>query len=108
MSTRKTYTRKEMLHHIGERETQKIRTKHKKRPSVWDGFSLFGTVGWSVAIPTLVGAIVGFLLDEYYPSKQSWSLIFLIAGLVLGSFLAWHWVSDEDKKMHDKTEENHD
>lgn len=64
-----------------------------------------GLIGWSVAIPTLVGASIGVYLDGNYPSERSWTLALLVAGLVIGCFNAWHWVEKEDLAIHEEQKE---
>lgn len=66
-----------------------------------------GIVGWSVVVPTLLGAALGLWLDRHYPGGRSWTLALLAAGLVLGCFNAWIWVAKEDSAMRNE-QENHD
>ncbi len=56
---------------------------------------MFGLVGWSVAIPTLIGIAVGVWLDRRWPGQVSWTLTFLIIGVALGCLNAWYWVKQE-------------
>jgi ATP synthase protein I len=93
---------------IGEKEKIKMRARLFR--NTWFGFSVFGLVGWSVAIPTLLGIGLGIWLDSHYRSRYSWTLMLLIAGLAIGCLNAWHWVSRESqtiRREQDKTE-NHD
>jgi ATP synthase protein I len=62
-----------------------------------------GLIGWSVALPTLLGAALGLWLDARH-SSHSWTLSLLVAGLVLGCFNAWHWVFNEEKTIREETE----
>ncbi len=64
-----------------------------------------GLIGWSVVIPTLLGAAVGIWVDTRYPSRYSWTLMLLLLGLVLGCFNAWHWVDSEYKEMQEDLNE---
>src|ERR1700677_2752027 len=64
---------------------------------VWFGLGMMGLIGWSVALPTLVGAALGRWLDERNPGRHSWTLALLVGGLVIGCLNAWHWVAKEDK-----------
>jgi ATP synthase protein I len=66
---------------------------------------MMGLVGWSVAIPTLLGAALGVWLDKRYPGSHSWTLTLLIIGLAIGCLNAWHWVAREDKAMRDEQED---
>jgi len=75
---------------------------------VWSGLGMMGTIGWSVAIPTLLGALLGHWLDTNYPSPRSWTLALLLAGLTLGCLLAWHWVAEEQKQLHREANDGRD
>ena len=67
---------------------------------------MMGLIGWSVAIPTVLGAALGLWLDKRHPGQHSWTLALLVAGLVLGCFNAWHWVAKEDKAMREEQEDD--
>jgi ATP synthase protein I len=66
---------------------------------------MMGLIGWSVAIPTLLGAALGSWLDRWHAGRHSWTLALLVAGLALGCFNAWHWVAKEDKAMGEDDDE---
>ncbi len=91
---------------IGTKEKQKLAALHEKKRSVWAGLGAFGMVGWSVAVPTVLGAALGLWLDKNYPESISWTLTFLIAGLFIGCAIAWQWVVKENKSMHKEKKEN--
>ena len=65
---------------------------------------MMGLIGWSVVVPTLLGAALGIWLDNHYPGAYSWTLTLLVTGLVIGCLNAWHWVVKEDKEMQDEQE----
>ena len=69
-------------------------------PSVWFGLGTMGLVGWSVAVPTLLGAALGVWLDQRQAGIHSWTLALLVAGLCLGCLNAWRWVAQQDRAMH--------
>ena len=71
---------------------------------VWFGLGMMGLIGWSVVVPTLLGAALGIWLDKHYPGKHSWTLALLFAGLRIGCLNAWHWVAKEDKEMREEQE----
>lgn len=80
---------------VGARENRKLRSRRRRDEGPWAGLGLFGIVGWSIAVPTLVGVAVGAWLDRRYPADLSWTLAMLLAGVFLGCLNAWHWVSKE-------------
>jgi ATP synthase protein I len=77
----------------------------KSTQGVWFGLGMMGLVGWSVVVPTLLGAALGIWLDKHHPGKHSWTLALLVAGLA-GCLNAWHWVAKEDKEMRDEQEDD--
>ncbi|MGI4791627.1 MAG: AtpZ/AtpI family protein [Janthinobacterium lividum] len=87
---------------IGAKAARKIRAQTVPGRSIWLGFGVTGVIGWSVAAPALVGALLGVWLDSRYPGSRSWTLMLLVAGLCLGCFQAWNWVAKEDKAMHEE------
>ena len=93
---------------VGAKETRKLKAQRQPTHAIWFGFAMFGLVGWSVAIPTLLGAALGWWLDRHHPAARSWTLTLLIAGLILGCINAWHWVSKENQAMHKEQGSNHD
>lgn len=86
---------------VGATETRKIRSRRRGHENVWAGLGLFGLVGWSITVPTLLGIVLGVWLDRNHPGSQSWTLALLLAGVTLGSFNAWHWISKERKLLDD-------
>lgn len=91
---------KEFSKQVGEMEKLKLESQKEEKQSVWSGLGMFGMVGWSVAVPTLLGVALGVWLDKIYPVSFSWTLTFLVTGLFAGCLIAWHWVSKEHKEMH--------
>ena len=69
---------------------------------------MFGLIGWSVAIPTLLGVLLGAFIDKHNPGTHSWTLSFLIIGLFIGCLNAWHWVAKEEKAIRDEEEKKHE
>jgi ATP synthase protein I len=85
---------------IEVKAARKLKAQQTPLRSVWLGFGVTGVIGWSVAAPALLGALIGLWLDSRYPGGRSWTLMLLVAGLCLGCFQAWNWVAKEDKAMH--------
>jgi ATP synthase protein I len=101
-------TREDALcHEIAAAETRKLRTKRRGVQGIWLGLGMFGLIGWSIAIPTLMGTLLGVFIDEHYPGVHSWTLTLLIIGLFIGCLNAWHWVAREEKAIRED-EENKD
>jgi ATP synthase protein I len=92
---------------IGAKSARKLKARRNAPPGLWFGLGMMGLIGWSVAVPTLLGAALGLWLDERHSGSHSWTLMLLIAGLIMGCVNAWHWVSKEDEAMR-REEENDD
>lgn len=72
--------------------------KARKEPkNIWFGLGMFGMVGWSVAIPSMLGIGLGVWLDTHIESKYSWTLMLLVVGVALGCLNAWYWISKESQ-----------
>jgi ATP synthase protein I len=93
---------------IAAKAARKLKARRKTAPVVWSGLGMMGLIGWSVVVPTLLGAAFGIWLDKRNPGQLSWTLTFLVIGLVIGCLNAWHWVSKEDKEMRDELENKDD
>ena len=90
---------------VGGKAARKLKAQRDPVPGIWFGLGMMGLVGWSVAIPTLLGAALGVWLDKHFPGSHSWTLMLLIIGLAIGCLNAWHWVAREDKTMRDEQED---
>ena len=86
---------------VGAKAARKLKARRKANPVVWTGLGMMGLIGWSVVVPTLLGAGIGVWLDEHHPGKHAWTLALLMAGLALGCLNAWHWVANEDKAIRE-------
>jgi ATP synthase protein I len=86
---------------IGAKTARKLKAQRNSTQGVWFGLGMMGLVGWSVVVPTLLGAGAGLWLDNRHPGRISWTLSLLIAGLLIGCLNAWHWVSQQDKEMRE-------
>lgn len=106
--SRPSHDPKGMGREVGRRETRKLLARRRRGQGVWFGLGLFGLVGWSVALPTLVGVALGVWLDRNWPGRVSWTLTLLLVGLALGSLNAWFWFGKEREDMErDRKNDNH-
>lgn len=89
---------------VGSKAELKLRARRDANQGVWFGLGMMGLVGWSIVVPTVLGAALGIWLDDRHPGRHSWTLALLVAGLMLGCANAWRWVASEDRAMHEPGE----
>ena len=87
---------------IRAKALRKIRAKRRGVQGVWYGLGMMGLIGWSVTVPTLLGAALGFWIDKRFPGSFSWTLTILLLGLTAGCANAWHWVRKESAEMEEE------
>ena len=90
---------------VGAQAARKLKARRNSTRGVWFGLGMSGLVGWSVTVPTLMGAALGLWVDQHYPSRFSWTLMLLLIGLIIGCLNAWHWVAAQYKEMQEDPDE---
>lgn len=98
----------EFSQQVGEKAARKLKAQQHVTQTVWSGLGMMGLIGWSVAVPTLLGAALGLWVDKHYSGSHSWTLMLLAIGLGLGCVNAWRWVAKEDREIHEQEEDNHE
>lgn len=84
-----------LLREVERKSARRARARREGRHGLGYGLGLFGLVGWSVAVPTVLGIALGVWIDRRFPSPYSWTLMGLFAGVVLGCLNAWFWLRRE-------------
>ncbi len=69
---------------------QHARSKPGESPLL--GFSVFGIVGWSIAVPTVAGAFLGHWLNQVAPQEFTWTIALILGGVAIGGFIAARWL----------------
>lgn len=82
---------------IEHRERRKLQARENGKQSVWFGLGMFGLVGWSVAVPAVLGTLAGIWIDRRTDSRASWTLSLLLIGVAVGCANAWRWVKQEGR-----------
>ena len=93
---------------VGAKAQRKLHARRRGVSGVWFGLGMMGLIGWSVVVPTLLGAALGIWLDAHHAGRHSWTLALLVAGLVRGCFNAWRGVAKEDRAMRQELEDPDD
>jgi len=97
-SEKKREQSKDFPEEVGTKEERKIKARKEGDRGVWFGLGMFGLVGWSVAIPTLIGVAIGIWIDKTWPGPRSWTLMFLIIGVIVGCLNGWYWIKRESRR----------
>lgn len=94
-TTERTDERDELLEAVERDQERKLRSRRQGRPDIARGLGASGIVGWSIAVPTLIGIALGIWLDGRSEQEFSWTLVLLACGLLIGGLTAWYWVRRE-------------
>ncbi|QSX08533.1 AtpZ/AtpI family protein [Alkalibacter rhizosphaerae] len=97
MADQKKTPDEELNEKIAKQANSKIRSK-KEGNEIAFGMGVFGIIGWSIAIPTLLGVALGSYLDERFTQSFSWTLSLLFFGLIVGCFNAWRWLKERSER----------
>lgn len=89
--------REELETELARKARRKLRARREGDRGIWFGLGTMGLVGWSVAIPTVLGIAVGVWLDARTAGGRaiSWTLTGLLVGVFLGCLNAWFWIERE-------------
>jgi ATP synthase protein I len=82
------FSARRMIREVGVKQERIARGREQKN-SMWSSIAILGVVGWSVTVPTVVGAALGIWLDRRWPGRLSWAMTLLMAGLAVGCINAW-------------------
>lgn len=82
---------------VKDKASRKLTERREGDRTIWYGLAMFGIVGWSVAIPTLIGIGIGIWLDLILVDPYSWTLMMLFIGVVIGCLNAWYWIKKESQ-----------
>ena len=92
------HARAEALRGIALRKSQRReRARRRGTDNVWSWMGMFGLVGWTVAVPTLLGLALGVFVDNRVESSVSFTITFLVVGVAIGAATAWYWIRQESQ-----------
>lgn len=93
------------IERVGKQIARKIKAQRKQNNSLL-GFGMFGLIGWSIALPIVLGTWFGIWLDEQYTSTHSWwTLIFLTVGLCIACWNIMRWIQKEHQDIQSEEED---
>jgi len=83
-STDEQRTKERFRADVARKAARRQRAARGTDRGVWFSLGLFGLVGWSIAVPTLLGVALGVWIDRRWPGPVSWTLTLLFLGVVSG------------------------
>ena len=92
------------LEHIREKEQRKLRSQQNGKQDIWFFLGFFGLVGWTVAVPMVLGVFFGLWLDHLAHTSGIWTLAGLLAGLAVGLLNAWLWLKRQGNSIQKERE----
>lgn len=84
---------------LAAKQRRRLHSQRQGERTAWFGLGMFGLVGWSVAIPTVLCIALGLWLDRTVTGRYSWTLLLLGVGIALGCLNAWYWVGNERRAI---------
>lgn len=96
--THRQNERERFAEDVRAKERRKRQARAKSGRGILFGMGMFGLVGWSVAVPTLLALALGVWVDTRYETRFSWTLMLLVVGIALGCLNAWYWVREESQR----------
>ena len=94
--------RRDFSRQIRAKQRRKLEARKDNGRDIWFGLGMFGLIGWSVALPIVLGVVLGVWIDSRWPSRFSWTLMLLVLGVVLGCLNGWYWVNRQRKIIEKK------
>lgn len=84
---------REQFHREVERKKERSRRAREEGDrTIQHGLGVFGVVGWSIVVPTLIGIAIGAWLDSRSGAGIRYTLSFMAAGLLVGIVNVWNWL----------------
>ncbi|RMD94073.1 MAG: AtpZ/AtpI family protein [Alphaproteobacteria bacterium] len=81
-----------------ERERRRREAARREEgPALWRHLSILGALGWMIVVPTLLAVLLGRWLDARFGTGVKFTLVLILAGIVLSGWLAWNRVKEEEE-----------
>ncbi len=75
-----------------KRDRRRLARRDPRHQSFWRSLNVLGMVGWPIVIGSLGGIFLGRYLDNLLQSGIRFTLMLLMLGVSIGSFVAWKTV----------------
>jgi ATP synthase protein I len=85
---------------LREQTRRDIERLQRRQPEsrFWRWVALIGSVGWPIALLGAGGAVLGRYLDARWGSGVRFTLMLLVMGISLGTFIAFRALREDDSE----------
>ncbi|MGM0396719.1 MAG: AtpZ/AtpI family protein [Bacillota bacterium] len=97
MDKKKPTPEEDLTNKISDDVKHRLRAKREGKEIMF-GMGVFGIIGWSITVPTLLGVALGLYLDARFQVRFSWTLTLMFAGLIMGCYNAWRWINQKSNR----------
>ncbi len=77
------------------RDERRERWKKEGERPLWQNLSMFGSLGWLIVIPALLGVLAGRWLDMRFGTGITFTGALIVLGVAFGGYLAWNRMHKE-------------
>lgn len=77
------------------RDWSRLERRESGQQTFWRSLAVLGTVGWPIALGAAGGSLLGRFLDARFATGIRYTLMLMMAGLLVGSFSAWKSVTQK-------------
>jgi ATP synthase protein I len=74
-----------------DKSAKELLKARKEKTSFWHYTYVIGVGGWLFVIPIVAGAYLGRYLDKKTEGGISWTITFIIIGIVIGIYNIWYF-----------------
>lgn len=77
------------------RDAARLARREVGHRSFWRSLGVLGMVGWPIALSSVGGALLGHYLDSRWNAGVRFTLLLLMVGTAIGSFIAWKTIKQQ-------------
>lgn len=101
MTDREHHRHQQQFRNVVQKKAERrLKAQREQYRVIWYGLAMSGLVGWSVALPTVIGIFLGRWLDRHWDFGFSWTLTCILLGVAIGCLNAWYWIQREQQRRH--------
>jgi len=86
-----------LIERIERQKTERLRASREPAGSLWRTVAQVGTLGWLIALPPVLGAFLGHLIDMRLDTGITWAIGLLFLGLGMGGYFFWRTIQEAEE-----------